>query len=427
MPTNMPRSIAATNTPKNDGTISIDATGLVITLVGSTWESKWGRGDALSAGDQIRHVASKDSSSQLTLAVAFSGTLQSSSGNPYTLNRAYTSLNSWEAAAPAGLTTNDLCWEGIVYKDGGDFDEILSFATSDSGYGDTTKRIWLYADANNRHNGTENSGARIKPNTSATTLHVISSALTEIEDLEFSGEGCSGTGMWSITLFTGFFGNGTPNYGYGVVKRCLFYKFNCYATNGPGRVVRIAAKYRDATLCDCFIFNCGTLAVGRVVHGVYLESNGNIYLRNNTILGKGASYSSAQGTNMYGSPASHLVNNIIMDWNGGCLPNSYTTEDYNLISDGTGTGAHDVENKVSSNQFISIVSGSEDLHLKTGNDAQGQATDLGTTYGVNYDIDNFNRDSIEIAWDIGAHQKNRGEVSSNWFLLQMRNELAYSR
>jgi hypothetical protein len=83
---------------------------------------------------------------------------------------------------------------------------------------------------------------------------------------------------------------------------------------------------------------------------------------------------------------------------------------YNLTSDDTGddstsdnTGA--LINKVSSDQFVSIVSGSEDLHLKAGSDAIGAGVDLGTTPdGVQYDIDGFDRDAANRVWDIGADQ-----------------------
>jgi len=46
-------------------------------------------------------------------------------------------------------------------------------------------------------------------------------------------------------------------------------------------------------------------------------------------------------------------------------------------SDGGGTGH--VENVTTADQFVSTVSGSEDLHLKAGADAIGAATDLVAT------------------------------------------------
>ena len=83
---------------------------------------------------------------------------------------------------------------------------------------------------------------------------------------------------------------------------------------------------------------------------------------------------------------------------------------YNLTSDDTGddstsdnTGA--LINKVSSDQFVSIVSGSEDLHLKSGSDAIGAGVDLGTTpTGVEVDIDGRDRDAEGDTWSIGADQ-----------------------
>ena len=53
---------------------------------------------------------------------------------------------------------------------------------------------------------------------------------------------------------------------------------------------------------------------------------------------------------------------------------------------------------------MSVVEGSEDLHIKTGSDAIGAGADSGTTNGVNIDIDGSDRDTLGIVWDIGAHE-----------------------
>ena len=81
---------------------------------------------------------------------------------------------------------------------------------------------------------------------------------------------------------------------------------------------------------------------------------------------------------------------------------------YNLSSDESSDdqgGAGNLINKSSANQFVSTTGGSEDLHLKAGADAIDAGTDLGTTpTGVNYDIDNRDRDAEGDTWDIGADE-----------------------
>ena len=61
-------------------------------------------------------------------------------------------------------------------------------------------------------------------------------------------------------------------------------------------------------------------------------------------------------------------------------------------------------NKLAANQFVSIVIGSEDLHLKNGADAVDTGQNLGTTKEFNIDIDGDDRDALGDDWDIGADQ-----------------------
>ncbi len=91
--------------------------------------------------------------------------------------------------------------------------------------------------------------------------------------------------------------------------------------------------------------------------------------------------------------------------NGSASDFSSGTQEYNLSSDTTASGTGSLISKSASNQFVSIVGGSEDLHLKTGADAIDAGTDLATTpTGVNIDIDGRDRDSEGDTWDIGADQ-----------------------
>ena len=55
--------------------------------------------------------------------------------------------------------------------------------------------------------------------------------------------------------------------------------------------------------------------------------------------------------------------------------------------------------------FVSTSAGSEDLHLDTSSVCLEAGVDLGTTNGVNIDIDGIDRDATGVTWDIGADQK----------------------
>ena len=54
--------------------------------------------------------------------------------------------------------------------------------------------------------------------------------------------------------------------------------------------------------------------------------------------------------------------------------------------------------------FVSTGVGTEDLHIDEDSDCIDAGTDVGTTNGVEIDINGRNRDSNADTWDIGAHQ-----------------------
>ena len=103
------------------------------------------------------------------------------------------------------------------------------------------------------------------------------------------------------------------------------------------------------------------------------------------------------------------IHNIISVGNSGNdFERSYSLANVsnNISSDGTATGTNSQTNKSAANQFVSTLSGSEDLHIVETSDAFGAGVDLGTVVdGVQYDIDGQNRDTfVGTTWDIGADQ-----------------------
>jgi hypothetical protein len=63
--------------------------------------------------------------------------------------------------------------------------------------------------------------------------------------------------------------------------------------------------------------------------------------------------------------------------------------------------------------FVSTSAGSEDLHLDTSSVCLEAGTDLGTTGGVNIDINGVDRDATGVTWDIGAHQKSTAATTGS--------------
>jgi len=84
--------------------------------------------------------------------------------------------------------------------------------------------------------------------------------------------------------------------------------------------------------------------------------------------------------------------------------------DYNLSDDTTNAtyeaqGANSLKDKTLAQiDFVNTAAGSEDLHLDTDSVCREAGVDLGTTNGVNIDIDGVDRDATDVTWDIGADQ-----------------------
>ena len=84
--------------------------------------------------------------------------------------------------------------------------------------------------------------------------------------------------------------------------------------------------------------------------------------------------------------------------------------DYNLSDDTTNAtyeaqGANSLIDKTAAQiDFVSVGIGTEDYHLDTDSVCREAGVDLGTTNGVNIDIDGVDRDATDVTWDIGADQ-----------------------
>lgn len=69
--------------------------------------------------------------------------------------------------------------------------------------------------------------------------------------------------------------------------------------------------------------------------------------------------------------------------------------------------------------FVNTVGGSEDLHLAAGSVCREAGTDIGTTNGVNIDINGVDRNATDVTWDMGAHQASVVESSTSGKALLM--------
>lgn len=135
------------------GTVTSD--GFVVNISGGSFDSAWGEGDVLTVGANSYLVASRVSSTQLLLQSW--QTVTSFTAESFTLERAYSSIASWEAATSNDLVAAEQRNFGVCYEDmdPGSFSTItVSGAVTNEDY---YRR--LYAAVGHRHLGRFDAGA----------------------------------------------------------------------------------------------------------------------------------------------------------------------------------------------------------------------------------------------------------------------------
>lgn len=322
-------------------------------------------------------------------------------------NNDYATITAWEADLDNGAVYNagdDAV--GLCY-DNGAFDESLVFN------GGTTiglNSVTLSVPAAERHDGTAGTGARVIYTGGERTFIDIPSGTLDrkIEWLELS--------TTSNTMRRCIETVGTT-----LIDKCIIHRIHsdhvCYAVEANMQTDEILNVHNtiiyDITSSQDFRSDRWTRAIrcwGGMA-GTNSVCNCTIY---NVV---GHNTSDTDGILMATDSANNtMVNNIVVgtdntstgtpsDFNPSSLTN--TTTSHNISSDTTASGTGSITNAVIADQFVSIVDGSEDLHIKTGSDAIDAGTNLGSTpTGINIDIDGTDRIASPQgpAWDIGAHE-----------------------
>lgn len=176
-------------------------------------------------------------------------------------------------------------------------------------------------------------------------------------------------------------------------------------------------------LSNNIIYECENIHASATQYtGIRQNSSGDwTDIWNTTVHRIGCTSGGATGIQCQNGENSPRTNCIVTDTHGGGTTKDYGSVisgvTYSLSSDSTlASGTGNLQNKSAANQYVSTTGGSEDLHLKTGSDAIGAGDDIGTTpTHVNIDINGFDRDSIAIDWDMGAHQFVT-EVPENYYV-----------
>jgi hypothetical protein len=295
-----------------------------------------------------------------------------------TTARDYSTITLWEAALgeAAGGTGNAAV--GECYNDS-TFTEAVSISDS------APDSILVTAPAAERHDGTEGTGVRnIAP--SLTTAFAVSGNCPTI--LEWIGCSSPNSNAYAPVI----------NIATGSTLRTV-QNLLIYDSPGPGYspTTGILCYYAVVLVQNTIIYDCGASGIAS------LEAISDFF--NVTIVNTGNGFKFSDS--VYNSDV-NIKNCIVMDSSIStdfqhASPSNVTVSN-NMSSDTSASGTDSLVSKTSFDQFVSNVSGSEDLHLKTGADALRAGVDLGTTNGVNIDIDGRDRDSNDDTWDMGADQ-----------------------
>jgi hypothetical protein len=263
------------------------------------------------------------------------------------------------------------------YKGGGTLADrvTINFAGTDA-----TNYVRVTVPESDRHVGIAGTGFVLDPSASGHAIDATDT-YTVIEWLEITG--VSGDWQYGVRL----------NAYHCTVRYCILH-------TGAGAQGGVYVYWSWGDVHNNIIYKCGYIGI-RSDWADYF----NIY--NNTVYSCGG-YVDSSNIVLSNADSGNLHNNISVepDGTGSCaVVDEDVTEDYNLVSDESLSNTHDLQNKAAADQFVSVTSGSEDLHLKSGADAIDAGTDFGTSpSGVEIDIDGWDRDTEQSTWDIGAHE-----------------------
>lgn len=317
-----------------------------------------------------------------------------------TSSRDYSTMTAWEADLDdTNIYTSGDDAVGECYNDSIFNYPYTSQLTVNGGTTVGLGSITLTVAESERHDGTYGTGATITGDgTSSKELIQINTNNTTVEWLSIFIEGIGNYGAGvGIQYVLNAVGGG---YTSGHVCRYNVMKSDGVARAFANSVALLWLQSQGAAAYGNIIYNHKNSNFSSGSNGIYSNYGGyGVDIFNNTV------HNCTQGYQTSSSTVS-LKNNIATENHPaafGFSMNAGSANSNNMSSDNTADdigGDDTIVGVVTANQFVSIVSGSEDLHLGTSSDAIGAGIDLGTTPdGVQYDIDNELRSE---PWSIGA-------------------------
>ena len=349
-----------------------------------------------------------------------------------TSSRDYSTISAWEA---------DLS-DASIYSDGDDAvgemyaDSTFTGATTtiDGGTsiggssGQDLNSVKLTVAAASRHDGTAESGALLKPTSGSghnQGIIRINVDNVTVEWLDISLDSLDSTNTNKAIVLEG------TNDGNIIRNNLIHDKGGNPGNTGPFAIhgLGTGATTDDTYVLNNIIYNIVESSNDSLGAIVFYSWTGSLYVYNNTIYKL-----TAQGGNKdaigirFGNSStsvSYIKNNIVSTLSANDDKAAYlkqssssTAHTANNLSDTTTAATWNAEDmgqnlndstaltgkSLADISFVSTTGGSEDLHIDEDSDCVDAGADLGTTNGVEIDINGRNRDSNGDTWDIGAHE-----------------------
>ena len=286
--------------------------------------------------------------------------------------------------------------------------------------------VKLSVHADSRHDGTAESGALLKPTSGSGhdqgIIRVDVDNVT-IEWLDISLDSLDSQNTNKAIVLAGTNDDC-------ILRNMLIHdKGGNPGSNGPFMIHAIGAGASSDTITiqNNIVYN---VVETNNDHASAINTNawaGDAYIYNNTVYNIESAGSSKLAIGIrFGNPSgsdsfvkNNLVAKLVSDKSDGERAYEHgasnggsgnVTEDYNLSDDTchssyTAAGSNSLTGKTLAQiAFVSTTGGSEDLHVASGSHCIDEGVDLGTTNGVEIDINGRNRDSQGDTWDIGAHE-----------------------
>ena len=412
-----PSSCSAVSGTSDEWDVTFSTSPMPSVAVGDTWHASAYSGSdytflfiPVGSGYRLKYVGGGWETTSPCSVVDFMGNQASG-----TLNRAFSTLSSWESSLDSGDFSN-------LYSSGDDavgecYDDATSFDWNVSFTGATSLgNIKLTVADGERHGGDESSGVTIAyTGTSRKTIQINRDDVTvEWLVLDFTSA--------NNANYDGIFVENSKDTDI-IIRNNILHGYDSQNDRVMG--IKMANGNSSSTesvlnnvVYDFYQHNDHAIGIG------FFDSGTKYEVYNNTV------YKMISGSNNdygvgYNNRSNHVLmkNNIAIECRNNnssatyskCFRNySGTTDDdtkrnYNYSSDSTALGTNSYTSQTAANTFQSVT-GAIDLSLVSDSNAVDNGIDLGTTNGVNIDVTGRDRDA-DTNWSIGAYQFNDPDIT----------------